>query len=223
MLRVSSRKVVLATVATSILIGGCAKSPPPTVKLTVDYPGASAKVVDDVVGAPIWEQILGAEGLLSLICVSSKGRVEVYAHGSPGLDATAFAHDVERRARLAVPVFPGGVRLGKVDDVSGSPFPPVVHIRDVDKVKLLFDRKKLLSLGVSLRDALEAINKDNEVAGYQDAAGIRFLAETPATADSVKRLKDLNVKSPDGRNHRLEDFAEIKLVREPDHLIRRWP
>ena len=103
---------------------------------------ASPSIVDDLIAVPVWEKCLGAEQLSSMVFVSSNGRLEIYAHGSAGLEAAFFAQLIESRARLAVPVFPNGARLGKVDDVSGSPFPPAIVIRDIDTVQVTFDPKR---------------------------------------------------------------------------------
>src|SRR6476620_7639866 len=54
---------------------------PPTVRVTANYPGASAQVVADTVAAPIEQQVVGVEGMLYM---SSKTNTD----GSYSLDVT---------------------------------------------------------------------------------------------------------------------------------------
>src|SRR5215468_6377967 len=44
---------------------------PPTVKVTTNYPGASAQVVADTVAAPIEQQVNGVEGMLYMSSTSA--------------------------------------------------------------------------------------------------------------------------------------------------------
>jgi multidrug efflux pump subunit AcrB len=213
MLRVGSRAAVVLAIAGIVSVSGCYTSPSPTVKITVDYPGASPAIVDDLIATALWQQIMGMEGLSSMILVSSQGRAEVYLHGSPGGDAVLFAQLAEGRTQLAVPAFPNGARLRGVADVSRTPFPPVVGIRDVDHADFRLIRDRMASLGISVASVTEALS---DAFGKEGASG-------QSAANLKKRLKELTVKSSDGKTYHIPDFVEIRIVREPDHCIRRWP
>src|SRR5438034_9538953 len=59
--------VLLGAIAAGFLpIAEYPEITPPTVRVTSNYPGAHAQVVADTVAAPIEQQVVGVEGILSM-------------------------------------------------------------------------------------------------------------------------------------------------------------
>ncbi len=97
----------------ALLLSGCdwfGSAPPPMVKITVEYAGARPSVVEDVVCAPIVQQLLGVERLSSLTCVSRAGRAEIYVQARRGMDADLFLTLVGNRGNWLHPSCPAWQR-----------------------------------------------------------------------------------------------------------------
>lgn len=93
---------------TLILIAGCAgSSPRPAVVVEAAYPGANAQVVADVVAAPIEQQVIGVEKLLSMRSrCTSDGRYVLTLTFEDGIDAAMTQVLVQNRVALAQPLLP---------------------------------------------------------------------------------------------------------------------
>ena len=117
-------------------------------------------------------------------------------------------HLIYGRAKLAVPLFPKDAQIVSFYDTSPTEFPPTISVHEADTIQIDLDRQKMSSLGISIADATGAMNA---------------MSLKNATPELLNRVKQLGVNAADGKSHRLGDFAEIKIVREPNHFIRRWP
>jgi multidrug efflux pump subunit AcrB len=203
-----SRNIVQASrilLAAILVIGcGCRKpSPPAAVKIVVEYPGASPKIVDDVVCAPIRQQLIGVEHASAIISVSSNNLAEIYVQCMPNMmDVSMLSVLVDNRAQLAAPVLPMGATIKKAVDVSGQTIPPALHIHDVDCPDVHVDPLKASRLGISMSTVTNAVQE---------------------AMKSGEKLSEVTVKSSTGEKVRLTGFATIKTVREPNHIIVRWP
>jgi len=182
---------------------GCGKTtPPPAVKIVFEYPGASPKVIDDVVCAPIRQQLFGMEGALAITCVSSYNLAEIYVEGTPNFDFATLSQQADARTQLAVPVLPSGAKIREVADVSGQTIPPPLDIHNVDSFEVNINREKAARLGVALSEISQAMKE----------------AQKPG-----KIFSEVKIKSSDGKTILLTDVATIKTVSEPDHIVVRWP
>src|SRR5438132_3191579 len=95
---------------------------PPTIRVTANYPGASAQVVADTVAAPIEQQVIGVEKMLYMSSASNND-------GSYALDVT-FALGtninmaqvlVQNRVAIALPTLPDVVKAVGVTTKKRSP------------------------------------------------------------------------------------------------------
>ncbi|MBI2824449.1 MAG: efflux RND transporter permease subunit [Planctomycetia bacterium] len=84
---------------------------PPTVQVSVNYPGASAQVVADTVAAPIEQQVNGVEGMLYMSSQSGNdGSYNLTVTFDLGTDLNTALVMVQNRVSLATPQLPGTVQ-----------------------------------------------------------------------------------------------------------------
>src|SRR3982074_1196647 len=110
---------VLSVVIT--LIGGIAlftlpiaqypRITPPSVQVSIQYPGASAKVVADTVAAPIEQQVTGIPGMLYMSSQSANdGSYTLSVTFDVGVDLNTALVMVQNRVALAMPLLPTPVQ-----------------------------------------------------------------------------------------------------------------
>src|SRR5256884_5414457 len=80
---------------------------PPTVRVTANYPGASAQVVADTVAAPIEQQVIGVEGMLYMSSASNNdGSYTLDVTFELGTDVNTAQVLVQNRVAIAQPTLP---------------------------------------------------------------------------------------------------------------------
>lgn len=80
---------------------------PPTVQVQAIYPGASAQVIAETVGAPIEQQVNGVEGMLYMASTSSSdGQYKLTITFEVGTDLDQASVLVQNRVKIAEPSFP---------------------------------------------------------------------------------------------------------------------
>ncbi len=106
---------IVVVIAGLVTLGGLpvAQYPeitPPTVQVSAVYPGASAEVLAETVGAPIEQQVNGVEGMLSMASTaSSDGRYKLIVTFDVGTDLDQAAVLVQNRVAIAEPSLPEDV------------------------------------------------------------------------------------------------------------------
>ncbi len=84
---------------------------PPTVRVTANYPGASAQVVADSVAAPIEQQVVGVEQMLYMSSQSNNdGSYTLDVTFDIGTDINMAQVLVQNRVAIALPILPDVVR-----------------------------------------------------------------------------------------------------------------
>jgi multidrug efflux pump len=85
---------------------------PPSVQVSISYPGASAQVVADTVAAPIEQQVNGVEGMLYMSSQSGNdGSYTLTVTFDVGADLNTTLVMVQNRVTLAIPQLPNQVQL----------------------------------------------------------------------------------------------------------------
>ncbi|HEV3439921.1 MAG TPA: efflux RND transporter permease subunit [Gemmata sp.] len=85
---------------------------PPSVQVSITYPGASAQVVADTVAAPIEQQVNGVEGMLYMSSQSGNdGSYTLSVTFEIGTDLNTALVMVQNRIALAMPQLPSEVQL----------------------------------------------------------------------------------------------------------------
>jgi multidrug efflux pump len=95
---------------------------PPTVRVTCNYPGASAQVVADTVAAPIEQQVIGVEGMLYMSSASNNdGSYTLDVTFALGTDVNMDQVLVQNRVAIALPTLPDVVKNVGVTTKKRSP------------------------------------------------------------------------------------------------------
>src|SRR5262249_12501225 len=85
---------------------------PPSVQVSINYPGASAQVVADTVAAPIEQQVNGVRGMLYMSSQSGNdGSYTLSVTFEVGTDLNTALVMVQNRVTLAMPQLPTEVQL----------------------------------------------------------------------------------------------------------------
>src|SRR5947209_14693186 len=107
--------VITLTGALALLALPIAQYPqitPPSVQVAIAYPGASAQVVADTVGAPIEQQVNGVQGMLYMSSQSGNdGSYSLTVTFEIGTDLNTALVMVQNRVQLAMPQLPTAVQL----------------------------------------------------------------------------------------------------------------
>ena len=84
---------------------------PPTVIVSINYPGASSQVVADTIGAPVEQQVNGVEGMLYMSSFSANdGSYSLTVTFNLGVDLNTALVMVQNRVALAMPQLPDTVQ-----------------------------------------------------------------------------------------------------------------
>src|SRR6266404_4070833 len=95
---------------------------PPTVRVTANYPGASAQVVADTVAAPIEQQVVGVEKMLYMSSASNNdGSYTLDVTFELGTDVNMAQVLVQNRVAIALPTLPDVVNAAGVTTKKRSP------------------------------------------------------------------------------------------------------
>jgi len=95
---------------------------PPTVQVTCNYPGASAKEVADSVAAPIEQQVNGVEGIMYMASqCANDGSYNLTVTFHPGINLNVAQVLVQNRVNLAVPQLPDVIKATGVTTIKRSP------------------------------------------------------------------------------------------------------
>ncbi|MDD5401192.1 MAG: efflux RND transporter permease subunit [Sulfurimonas sp.] len=110
--------VVLGFTATQMLpVSQFPNVTPPSVGVSITYPGADAKTISDTVLAPIEAQIAGADNLMYVSSSASgmSGNGRISCTFEVGTDVDKALNDIQNRVNLAQPRLPSIVKMLGVD------------------------------------------------------------------------------------------------------------
>jgi multidrug efflux pump len=95
---------------------------PPTVQVTCNYPGASAREVADSVAAPIEQQVNGVEGIMYMSSqCANDGSYNLTVTFQHGIDINMAQVLVQNRVNLAIPLLPEVIKATGVTTIKRSP------------------------------------------------------------------------------------------------------
>src|SRR6187397_2618056 len=180
---------------------------PPTIRVTANYPGASAVAVEQSVATPIEQEVNGVEGMVYMKSSNtSDGRMQLDVNFQVGTNQDMANVLTQNRvssaqARLPQEVVQQGVTVKKQS-------PSILMIISVNSPKESYDANFLTNYcGINLRDQLLRIPGVAQVDLFGGADyGMRIwlrpdklakLALTPS--DVIAAIKEQNLQAPAGR------------------------
>jgi multidrug efflux pump subunit AcrB len=207
--------IVLAGVASALTlpIAQYPEITPPSVQVTCQYAGASARVVADTVAAPIEQQVVGVENMLYMSSQSSNdGSYTLTVTFALGTDLNTAQVLVQNRVQQAIASLPDQVKATGVVVTKQSPsILLVVNLYseiNPETKQPYFDQRRLSNYAtIQVRDELSRLKGVGNVnyLGQQDYSmrvwmDPEKLASRDLTADDVVRvLKEQNVQVAAGQ------------------------
>src|SRR5437868_1873716 len=186
---------------------------PPTVRVTANYPGASAQVVADTVAAPIEQQVVGVEKMLYMSSASNNdGSYTLDVTFELGTDVNMAQVLVQNRVAIALPTLPDVVKAAGVTTKKRSPdilFGIILYSDDNPETgRPYYDQLYLSNYAtIQLKDAvarLEGVG-DVTILGQQDYSMRIWLdpdklqARNLTVNDVIRVLREQNVQVAAGQ------------------------
>lgn len=175
---------------------------PPTVQVTCNYPGASAKVVAETVAAPIEQQVIGVENMLYMSSQSTNdGGYTLTVTFEVGTDLDMAQVLVQNRVNLALPTLPNEVKQTGVSVKKKSP--SILLVVNLISPQGSYDQLYLSNYAtIRLRDELAQVKGVGDVTylgqlDYSMRAWLdpnRMAARNLAASDIVVALREQNVQ-----------------------------
>jgi multidrug efflux pump subunit AcrB len=179
---------------------------PPTIRVTADYPGASAAVLAEAVAAPLFEQIKGVENATHIWTECRDGRAVLTVVLKPRTDLAITQVLVQNRAALALPVMPFAVVQQGVSVLKTGPEDRPVLWLALTSPDGSRDRVSLSRLADELRDRLRIGHDVRGVALLgAERAGLsvwldqdKLAALDLTVAEVLKALQEHNARAAPG-------------------------
>lgn len=180
---------------------------PPTVSVTCQYPGASAKVVADTVAAPIEQQIVGVENMLYMNSQSTNdGTYNLTVTFALGTDLNMAQVLVQNRVAIAMPMLPDVVKATGV--ITKKKSPAILLVVNMVSPNGRYDQLYLSNYAtIFVKDELARIDGVGDVSmlGQQDYSMRIWLdpekvaARNMTASDVVNAVKEQNVQVAAGQ------------------------
>jgi len=186
---------------------------PPTVRVTANYPGASAKVVADTVAAPIEQQVVGVENMLYMSSQSNNdGSYTLDVTFKLGTEVNMAQVLVQNRVAIAQPTLPDVTRAIGVTVKKRSPdILLVINLYSDDNPETgrpYYDQLYMSNYAtIQLKDALARLEGvgDVTILGQQDYSMRVWLdpdklqARNLTAGDVIRVLREQNVQVAAGQ------------------------
>ncbi len=180
---------------------------PPTVRVTAQYLGASAEVVEQTVAAPLEQQLNGVENMLYFESkCTNDGRLTTTVTFEVGTDLDIAAVQVQNRVALAEPALPDEVRRQGINVRKQST--SLLLVLTVESPTNAYDELFLSNYTkINVRDRLARINGvgDVQLPGEREY-GMRIWLNPDAmfklgltAADVLASIREQNVQAAAGR------------------------
>jgi multidrug efflux pump len=193
---------------------------PPSVQVSISYPGASAQVVADTVAAPIEQQVTGVPGMLYMSSqMGNDGSYSLSVTFDVATDLNTALVMVQNRVALAMPILPTPVQNQGITIRKKTP-DNLLMVNFVSAIEVTKADGKVLR-GIVKSD-------DEVILTLQDYAGKKHKIAKTAIASISKPIYDdiflsnyalINVKD---ELLRVDGVSDLSIMGERDYSIRIW-
>src|SRR5437899_859135 len=180
---------------------------PPAVAVTINYPGASAQVVADTVGAPIEQQVNGVPGMLYMSSQSGNdGSYTLTVTFDIGTDLNTALVMVQNRVALAMPQLPTPVQKQGITIRKRTP--DMLMIINFFSPDNRYDDIYLSNFAtINIKDELLRVNGVSDISyqGQRDYSIRAWLdpqklaARNMTAVDVANAIRNQNIDAPAGR------------------------
>lgn len=182
------------------------------VKIVIRWPGYTPATVDETIGFESRVQFVRLGSVARMTSISTFDRADIYVEAHEKTTRAAFSRAVIQQLALMVAKLPADAYVSQWTFLEDFTSPPEVKIRTVKHLHIALDRVALSRHGIRSRAVFAKI-KSQQI----------DLNERPPKQKTLKALRRLSIRSPDGTTLRLGELAEIKAVKGPSHRVGRWP
>ncbi|MDA0765302.1 MAG: efflux RND transporter permease subunit [Verrucomicrobia bacterium] len=190
-----------------VLLGGCSEDSKRVIRVTTQLSGASPHEVMETLVLRIEFQLIGLPGVDSITSISSIGSLETYVLVAQEGDIDEMITRVEEE--LSNAELPFAATAPTVEPLPSTTSIPAVSPTDIYCIVVDLDLEAIARYGISHSKVVSAM---------QEQAG--------GSASDMSRLKSLRAihfSNIGNRTVSLEELAEIRVEKQPSHVVTRWP
>jgi Cu/Ag efflux pump CusA len=198
---------LLPLLAMLAVVWGCGCSQQRIIRVTVQDPGKSPRYVADALANAIEMKVLGLPHIESFTSISSDGSLETYIVVAQDGDPQEAVGRIEAAFLTADPLL--GDAVPTVELLPKTATIPAVTPTEIDCVVVELKRREIARHGIRIRDVFSAM---------QEQAG--------GSASDIARLEKLRavqVIDLDKQRVPLTELADIRIEKQPSHIVTRWP
>ena len=198
---------LLSLTAIIVVLSGCDNDTRRIIRVTTQYPGATPQQVAETLAAPVENSLLGLPNVDSITSISTSGRLESY------IEFTPDSRPDEMLARIAESLptkqFPNEATAPSLKLLPNTESIPTVKPTDIDYIVFELNREKVANYGISVANVLSAMQ--------EQASG------SASDMSRLAKLHKVQVTAPNDRRVPLLELGEIRLEKQPTHIVTRWP
>lgn len=177
------------------------------VRVTLQWPGASPQEVSDALAAAVETTLLGLPHVDSITSISSAGKLDSYVvMARDSRPDEVLGRIVEELPRDQ---FPAEADTPSVELLPTTATMPDVSSTQVDYIVVDLDRSAIAKHAIPIGKVLSTM---------QEQAG-----GSASDMSRLPKLRAIQVTATDNRRVPFTELAEIRVEKQPSHIVTRWP
>ena len=185
------------------------RSRQPTVKMVIEFQGAHAYEVDFFIAQRIRHRLLRSN-VSQWTIVSSQDQCQIYATAFQGARNSQISAELQIVIDSIRDELPAGAKIGEVEVVASRPFQPEIDVTMADAFEIHLDRDLTAAQGLTPEEFVKVMWNAEAL-------------DQVASPEAIIAAENTEITLPNGDHVRLAEIAEITIVQQPSHIVRRWP